>query len=400
MRSQQTRSGLLQERHNASPVVPASAEPLNAMRDRSLSPDRNPEERLPRGQRGPHVGVKLANHSVWVVSKGGHPLTPMTPAKARKLMRARVAKPVWSRFNEMGIQMLVETRHETLVTTLGVDHGTKFEGYAVVCGTENNLAVKLDLPSKKLLVKKLEARRHLRRARRFRNCRRRPQRFDNRSRAGFLAPSQAMIVGSRLKMLRKFFSCYPIQSVGLEDVRFDHAHKRWGANFSTVEIGKARIREFIEAHAELHEFAGYDTKDLRLQYGYRKIADKHADRFEAHCSDALALACEAGEGSRIEPGRMIVVDDTYRPVRRQLHDTQPAPGGIRARYSQGTVFGLRKGLLVGRPDGNQGRLCGEYRGGYRYYDQRGRRQSTRKLAWACGHWITRLGKEAAIPPAP
>jgi len=397
MTKQQTRSGL-QERRDTSPVSPASAEPLNATGN--LSPDRNPEESLPLAGGGPHVGVKPSTHSVWVLDKGGHPLTPTTPAKARKMMKAGVAKPVWNRFNQFGIQMMVSTRDHTPETVLGVDHGTKFEGYAVVCGIENNLAVKLDLPSKKTLVKKLEARRQLRRARRFRNCRRRPCRFDNRSREGFLAPSQAMIVGSRIKMLREFFRCYPIQDVSLEDVKFDHAHKRWGANFSTVEIGKARIREFIKPNAKLHEFRGWDTKEFRMKYGYRKISDKSADRFEAHCSDALALACEVGPGERIAPGRMIVVDDTYRPARRQLHDAQPAQGGVRARYSRGTVFGLRKGLLVGRPDGNQGRLCGEYRGGYRYYDQRGRRQSTKKLSWACGHFITRPGKEAEIPPSP
>jgi len=58
MTKQQTRSGLHKERHIASPDVPASAEPLNAMRDGSLSLDRTPEESLPLAGGGPHVGVK------------------------------------------------------------------------------------------------------------------------------------------------------------------------------------------------------------------------------------------------------------------------------------------------------------------------------------------------------
>jgi len=70
-------------------------------------------------------------------------------------MHAGVAKPIWSRFNTFGIQMLVETRRETPQTTLGVDNGTKFEGYVVVCGKENSLAVKLDLPNKKNISLKL-----------------------------------------------------------------------------------------------------------------------------------------------------------------------------------------------------------------------------------------------------
>jgi len=143
-------------------------------------------------------------------------------------MRGGVAKPVWSKFGTFGIQMLVETRRETPQTTIGVDNGTKFEGYAVVCGEENSLAVKLDLPDKKNIVRKLDERRQLRRARRGRKCRRREARFDNRKREGFLAPSQAVIVGSRLKTLRELFRLYPIDAVVFEDVRFNHAKHRWG----------------------------------------------------------------------------------------------------------------------------------------------------------------------------
>src|SRR5262249_2646517 len=115
------------------------------------------------------------------------------------------------------------------------------------------------------------------------------------------------------------------------------------------------------------------------------------DRFEAHCSDALALACEVGEGLGIKPGIFLVVDDTYRPVRRQLHDTEPAKGGERAVYSHGTVFGLRKGLKVGTPRGKTRRLCGEYRGGYRYYDEKGQRQTSKRLAWISSEFIVKGG---------
>ncbi|MCI0491089.1 MAG: RRXRR domain-containing protein, partial [Blastocatellia bacterium] len=351
----------------------------------------NSEERLRVSGSRSYIDTKSRkSHSVFVLSKKGKPLTPTTSAKARKLLRGRVAKPVWSKFNTFGIQMLVETNEETPHTILGVDNGTKFEGYSVVCGEENNLNIKLDLPDKKQIVKKLEKRKILRRAKRHRKCRRRPKRFDNRRRKDFLAPSQAVIVNSRLKVMKELFRIYPIRFVGFEDVGFNHSEKRWGANFSTVEIGKARLRAFTASHsAQVFEFKGHETQELRKKYGYPKTRVKSADKFTAHCSDSLALAVEVGPGEYIEPGKMIVVDDTYRPVRRQLTDTQPAKGGVRAPYSRGTVFGFRKGLLIGTTTGKIGRLCGEYLGGFRYYDSAGKRQSAKRLSFACGHFVTR-----------
>ncbi len=164
----------------------------------------------------------------------------------------------------------------------------------------------------------------MRRARRFRKCRRRPCRSKNRSRRDFLAPSQKVLVDSRLKVLGELCRIYPVNVAGIEDVKFNHAAKRWGANFSTVEIGKARLRQFyLDRGINATEYEGHETQDLRRQFGYRKINDKAADRFEAHCCDSLALACAVGTGEHVEPGAFLVVDDTYRPVRRQLHDTQP-----------------------------------------------------------------------------
>lgn len=329
-------------------------------------------------------------HTVFVLAIDGEPLTPTTPTKARKLLEGNVAKPVWSKFGTFGIQMFVETRRETPQTTVGVDNGTKFEGYAVVCGEENSLAIKLDLPNKKNVVRKLGERRGLRRNRRRRKCRRREARFNNRRREGFLAPSQAIIVNSRLKVLRELFRIYPIDAVAFEDVRFNHARHRWGANFSTVEIGKRRLRDFFaERGADLFEFRGWETKALREGYGYKKSSDKSADVFEAHCTDALALACEVGPGVRVKPGPFLVVDDTYRSVRRRLHDAQPAKGGIRAKYSRGTVFGLRKGLLIGTSTGHVGRLCGEVKGAYRYYDEEGKRRQFKALDWVSSQFVVR-----------
>ena len=320
----------------------------------------------------------------------GKPLTPTTPTKARKLLEAKQAKKVWSKFGTFGIQMLVKTGAKTPLTVLGYDTGTKFEGISIVSGVENNLSVTLNLPDKQVVVDKVYRRKILRHARRRLHCRRRPVRCANRRRSGFYTPSQAMLIESRLKVLGEFLCLYPVSIVGNEDVHFNHAKYRWGSNFSTMEVGKAKIRQFFEKRAvKLVNFQGFETQTLRKKYEYQKTRDKAAKTFNAHCSDALALACEVGPGERVQPGRFLVVDDTYRPVRRRLHDSQFAPGGVRGNYSQGTVFGLRKGLLLGTLRGKEGQLCGKDRKRYRYYDNRGKRQSTTKLAWISNHFVTR-----------
>jgi hypothetical protein len=340
-------------------------------------------------------------HNVFVLSKEGNPLTPTTSARARKLLKAGVAQKVWSKFGTFGIQLLVDSRNEIPLTTLGYDGGTKFEGFAVVCGCENVLGIQLNLPDKQVIVRKMYERRNLRRARRFRKTRRRPARFDNRVRkADWIAPSQLVLVQARLKVLAALFMIYPIMCVGFEDVRFNHAKQRWGARFSTVEIGKTRIKNWLTARASLILYQGWQTQELRKQYGYPKTAVKNADKFTAHCSDALTLACEVGRGEYVEPGQFIVVDDTYRPVRRKLHDTQPAKGGVREPYATGTVSGIRKGMLIGTRNGKMGRLSGKLSKGFRYYDTSGKRQTTIALRWISTQFITRMkGTASASQPA-
>jgi hypothetical protein len=318
-------------------------------------------------------------HSVFVLDKQGIPLTPTTPAKARKMLEGGVAEPIWNKFGQMGIQMLVDTRKETPKTVLGVDFGTKFEGYAIAVGKENNLSVMWKLPDKKKIVKKLEERRELRRARRWRTCRRRECRFANRTRKDFLAPSQKVMVQSRMKAIAEFFKCYPIDAVALEDVKFNHRDKRWGKNFSTIEIGKAQINRWIRQRSGLTMFTGSDTGDCRARYGYKKSNNKGAEVFNAHCSDALAIATDVYAQEHIEPGKFIIVDDTYRPVRRQLHDTQPSGGEIRAKYSSGNFRSIRKGTIC-----NFGQVCGGIKEKtIRTYDWQGNRlsKSFSKIAW-------------------
>ncbi len=366
----------LQERQAASPGLTSSApaksdEPFGS----KLSVACRGENTRYR-QRG-----RMWTHSVFVLDVQGKPLTPTTSAKARKLLKGGQAKQCWSKFNTFGIQLMVNTRTKIPDTALGIDNGAKFEGYSIVCDKENNLSIKLDLPDKKKIMRKLKERREARRARRSR-LRRRPERWNNRSKKGFIAPSQLVLIQSRLKIISEFCRIYPISSVGIEDVRFNHSKYRWGQFFSTVEIGKNKVRHWFDNKGiERFEYRGFETSELRKKYGYKKTSVKSANKFNAHCSDSLTLAVDVVSGKYIEPGLFLIVDDTYRCVRRKLHDSNLKKGGKREKYSCGTIQSLQKGLIIGTNRGKTGQLCGENRGKFRYRDISNKRQTCTSLDW-------------------
>ena len=110
--------------------------------------------------------------------------------------------------------------------------------------------------------------------------------------------------------------------------RFNHAKHRWGKNFSTVEIGKTRLRKSFRRHRDLRysSLRVGRRRGFARALGYKKTSVKSAEKFSAHCSDSLSLAVNITTGRYIEPGAFVVVDDRYRPKRRRLHDTQPAKG--------------------------------------------------------------------------
>jgi hypothetical protein len=383
-----TRIGL-QALENAPLILCSAEEPLNSM---SLeTPLTKRENSMPcshsgSGYNNRNVGSMSPKHDVFVLSYTGKPLTPITPSKARKMLEGGVAEPIWNKFSQFGIRMLVETRRETPKTVLGCDFGTKFEGYILVTGKENNLAVMWKLPDKKKIVNKLKERKYLRRARRWRTCRRRECRSNNRSKKGFIAPSQKMIVQSRIKAITEFFRCYPIDAIALEDVKFNHRDNRWGKNFSTIEIGKTMINRWIRWRASLEMFTGYDTEACRNLYDYKKSSDKGAEVFNSHCSDALAIATDLYAQEHINQGKFIVVDDTYIPVRRRLHDTQPSKGGIREKYSSGNFKSIRKGAMC-----NFGQICGGIKDKIiRTYDWDNKRLSKnpKRVSWLSHHFKT------------
>jgi hypothetical protein len=206
-----------------------------------------------------------------------------------------------------------------------------------------------------------------------------------------------MLLDARVKILRAYLEIYPVVAIAVEDVRFHHAAKRGGKLFSVIEHGKNAFKAILrDAVVEVVEFRGFETQALRKQYGYKKTRKKSADKFTAHCSDALALAVAIGPNQWVLPGKMLVVDDTYRPKRRQLHASQPKNGKRDKKSVGGHACGIRKGLLVGTQTGC-GRLCGwlEKERKYRYRTMRGTRSVAKQLQWISTQFIVRDATLAA-----
>ncbi len=288
---------------------------------------------------------KIEIDRVPVVSKNGTPLMPCKVAKARKLIRDKKAIKKWSKLGIFYIQLTFDVAepNKNQKVILGIDPGSQYDGYCVSTKIVNMTGM-AELPSG--IVKKLETRRTMRRARRYRNTRQRPKRFDNRNRTGFIAPSQRAKVEFRIRIVKELCKLYPITDFSVEDVRFNHYEKRWGKHFSTVEIGKTLVYEELQKLGELHTFDGYATQEQRKKLGLKKTSKKDIRVPQAHATDAIALCSMVQEINNIKIGSFLVWK-RYQNRRRQLHRLEPEQGGIRKRYGgSNSILPFKKNDVV------------------------------------------------------
>ena len=118
-----------------------------------------------------------------VKTKDGEVLMPMHAARARKLVQRGEATPYW----DNGIYCIClnkePSQRDTQEIAVGVDPGSKKEGFTVKSTSHTYLNVQADAHSK--VGKKVEKRRDLRRTRRSRSCpnrKNRTNRLANRAR--------------------------------------------------------------------------------------------------------------------------------------------------------------------------------------------------------------------------
>ena len=195
-----------------------------------------------------------------VKTKGGQPLMPLHASRARKLVKRGEATPYFTN----GIYCIRLNKEpsdrETQEVAVGVDPGSKKEGFTVKSEAHTYLNVQAD--AHKDVGKKVEKRCELRRGRRSRKC---PNR---KSRMNRLANKERIPAGTRarwswkLRILDVLAKTYPVTHVCVEDIkaRTIQRAKQWNQCFSPLEVGKQWFYAEIQKRWEL----------LTLQGGRRK----------------------------------------------------------------------------------------------------------------------------------
>ena len=333
----------LQEWLDASLVQPASEESLN-----STSSNNSRLSLIYIGEGKRDSDREAAIGRIPVVSKNGTPLMPCRPAKARKLLAQ--GKAIKKR-NKIGVFYLHLQFDPHIPVTqplaIGVDPGTKYEGFSVV-GTSDTV-VNIMSEAVTWVKRKVEQRRNARRARRRRNTRRRKNKKNRLTNQRRLPPSTKARWDVKLRLIKQLCTIIPIQYLVVEDIQAvtkKRHHKRWNTNFSPLEVGKWYFYSELQKLKLIVILAqGNETQQLREHFGLQKKKSKSQPIFETHCVDAWVLAA-AITGANYPTTRKLYYITPLQFHRRQLHRFQFAKGGIRRRYGGTLSLGLKKGTLV------------------------------------------------------
>lgn len=282
-----------------------------------------------------------------VVHQDGTPLMPCSPAKARKLLKAGAAVKKWTKTDMFFIQLTTPTGKETQPMVMGIDPGANYDGICIA--SEKQMQMSGMLLVKNRIARKMDVRRSMRRARRWRNCRRRPKRFSNRTRKeGWLPPSIKAKVDTRVALIKSLISIYPVAEFAVEDVRIDgnKLKDREGRQYFTwVMVGKTKLYDYLKTKGSLKLYQREETAEARKSCSLLKTDKKGELVFTSQAVDALAL-CWLRLGTKNLAVTSFTVWRRPDVPRRQLHRLEPEKGGIRKPYGGSTALGFKKNTVV------------------------------------------------------
>lgn len=278
-----------------------------------------------------------------VVDKNQNPLMPTKPSRARRWIREGKATPFWKR-GIFCVRLNVDPSDtETQPIAVGIDPGSKKEGFTVKSDVHTYLNIQADAIT--WVKDAIGTRRNMRRSRRFRKTPCRKNRY-NRSRSPF-PPSTKARWQWKLRLCQWLAKLFPIKCFVVEDSKaVTKGKRRWDALFSPLQVGKAWFYQELGNLAKAETRQGFETAELRTQAGLKKSKKKLAETFDAHCVDSWVLA-NWWTGGHITPDNTDLLCITpLRFHRRQLHRLQPEKGGIRKPYGGTLSHGFKRGSLI------------------------------------------------------
>ena len=320
-----------------------------------------------------------------VVSKTGKPLMPSSPRRARKLLEKGKAVKRWYR-GFFYIKLTEREDGEVQDVAMGIDPGSKREGYTVMSVKRTFLNIQSHAVNGKGIKKSMEGRSNARSTRRQRKTPYRAPRWSNRKRStNWLPPSTKARWQLKLNVIKALSRFYPISKVAVEDVSTElkKGEKRRNGSFSPVQAGKNYLYNSLkELGYEVVTYKGKETATERNRLGLYKSKDKLSNDFSAHCVDSWVLANLALDVLHTRPEmKEVMVLKPIPIVRRQLHMFNPQKGGRRSRYGGTMSEGYKKGTLVIHPKFGKTYLGGnDGKGGVSLHD------------YATGKRLTQLAK--------
>ena len=282
-----------------------------------------------------------------VLDTNRKPLMPCTPERARHLLNQGKASAYWNKLGIFCIILKKEVEPNNQPIIVGIDPGSKWEGWSAVGTQDTILNGMSEAPTH--IKDAVEVRRNMRRARRHRKLWRREARFNNRlSNRNSLPPSTKARWQAKLRILVQLRKILPISDVIIEDVCAETKKgcKKWNTNFSPIESGKQWLYQEIEnLGLKLHLKHGWETKELRDKFGLKKTSQKDKKTFSSHAVDAWVMAASISDALR-PTWTGLFYWSPIRLHRRQLQAFQPLKGGIRRQYGGTRSLGLTRGTLI------------------------------------------------------
>ena len=270
------------------------------------------------------------------------PLMPCTPKRARKMIEKGEATP----FFKCGIFCIrlnkVPSGTALQPIIVGIDPGSKKEGYSVASAKRTLLNIQSDAIT--WVKDKIQQRKEMRRSRRNRKTPCRQNRINRK--IGGIAPSTFARWNLKLRILNIINKLYPITTVIVEDIKaitFKNG-KKWNQSFSPLEVGKNWFYEKIKEKFDLKLVQGFETSELRKSLNLKKLSNKLSNDWHAHCVDAWVIA-NSVVGAVAPTTKRVLLLHPMNFIRRQLHKLQPSKGGYRGKYG-GTCGRIKKGAII------------------------------------------------------